>query len=1017
MNIHGHLCLEEVRLSPSMEWTDSSLAWRFVRVSQGSAYWLSSALTRQLAVGDVVVASPKATGTLRASQLGEVRLHGFYFRPEWFSGFFTLAERHYFETMAVRTKPPVQILPADHPVGRQYAALVEQNPVGNDLFQRCRVLDILAGFFGDDLKRQRPPATPSTCAFKRFQQLIEHMSDQEITHYTPRQLAELCGCSLRHFSRIFRDHFGSSPRAKQIEYRLLKARQLLSGTDDKIIHVAIESGFRNLGLFNALFKKYVGVTPSEWRQRHARNGNKPGLLAVLALAGFVAVATVLAQTGPADKRAVGGPPSVSAATSTNEATRAGQPPSDPGQEKMESREERLQRIEREVEAWRLLQRPKTTNALSATNAVPAERSATGGTAPTAAQAVVTNGVMVIKGAPASIAVTNRPPANTNAGPVFEVRGYEVRGNTLLPVDIVAPILQKHTGASVTFETIRAAQAEFQMAYRDRGYVTVSVGLPQQELTNGIVKVQVTEGRLVEINVVSQRYFSSNNVMRALPSLRTNIFLNSLVFQPEVDRANGSRDRTIYPVIAPGPEPGTTSLKLRVVDRFPLHGRFELNNNSTPGTPELRMNTALQYNNLWQLEHQLGVQYSFTPTDMKSPVKTGAALTSPTHEGPFYEQPMVASYSAFYRMPLSGVNGPSRQREYSVSDFGYDEVTQKFRAPPPEDARELLFYASRSSSDTDETMQDHTTSPTTVPAEGGFQVTKDIFLRTLTVNENLGMRLLQPLRLSRAMQSSFSLGLDWKQYAAQSLQRLESTASDYVITYTNAQGVIIYDKYPGPFTNRTQQITSKTLTYLPIQLSWEGSVSDRYGSTSLGINNSFHWAGLISDKKDFANLAGTNANGNYYIFTASLTREQKISGGWGVRLHADGQWANQPLISNEQFGLGGAAGVRGYRDGQDYGDTGWRVQCEPHTPYLNLGMVDGTQPLQARFSAFVDYGERYLLDPGPRAGTVPLFGAGVAVAGNIGQHLDFRVTFGLPFLDTPVRKAGDWRLLFGLGAQF
>ena len=42
---------------------------------------------------------------------------------------------------------------------------------------------------------------------------------------------------------------------------------------------------------------------------------------------------------------------------------------------------------------------------------------------------------------------------------------------------------------------------------------------------------------------------------------------------------------------------------------------------------------------------------------------------------------------------------------------------------------------------------------------------------------------------------------------------------------------------------------------------------------------------------------------------------------------------------------------------------------------------------------------------------------MAVAGNIGQHLDFRVTFGLPFLDTPVRKAGDWRLLFGLGAQF
>ena len=61
----------------------------------------------------------------------------------------------------------------------------------------------------------------------------------------------------------------------------------------------------------------------------------------------------------------------------------------------------------------------------------------------------------------------------------------------------------------------------QMAYRERGYVTVSVGLPQQKLTNATVKVQVTEGRLAAINVTGNRYYSSNNVMRALPSLHTN----------------------------------------------------------------------------------------------------------------------------------------------------------------------------------------------------------------------------------------------------------------------------------------------------------------------------------------------------------------------------------------------------------------------------------------------------------------------------------------------------------------
>ncbi len=102
-----------------------------------------------------------------------------------------------------------------------------------------------------------------------------------------------------------------------------------------------------------------------------------------------------------------------------------------------------------------------------------------------------------------------------------------------------------------------------MAYRERGFVTVSVGLPQQKLTNATVKVKVTEGRLAAINVTGNHHFSEENVRRALPSLHTNMLLNSHVFQRELDTANVNRDRQIYPVIGPGPEPDTSALTLKV----------------------------------------------------------------------------------------------------------------------------------------------------------------------------------------------------------------------------------------------------------------------------------------------------------------------------------------------------------------------------------------------------------------------------------------------------------------------
>jgi len=79
----------------------------------------------------------------------------------------------------------------------------------------------------------------------------------------------------------------------------------------------------------------------------------------------------------------------------------------------------------------------------------------------------------------------------------------------------------------------------------------------------------------------------------------------------------------------------------VKDRLPIHGHVEINNKSTPDTPLLRIDTAVQHNNLWQLEHQLGLQYNFTPQDMKQ----GDVLPR------FWDAPLIASYSAFYRLPL------------------------------------------------------------------------------------------------------------------------------------------------------------------------------------------------------------------------------------------------------------------------------------------------------------------------------------------------------------------------------
>lgn len=170
-------------------------------------------------------------------------------------------------------------------------------------------------------------------------------------------------------------------------------------------------------------------------------------------------------------------------------------------------------------------------------------------------------------------ITNLFTAPESKKPTLEVRAYRLEGNTVLAV-AEFNILTNYLG-ELDFARLREGLGKVQLRYRELGFPTISITLPPQRITNGIVRVKIIEGRLERISVTGNEYFSANNVRRALPSLTTNILLNTKWFQPELDAANQNRDRQIYPVIEPGFEPGTSDLTLKVKDRFPLHGRQEI----------------------------------------------------------------------------------------------------------------------------------------------------------------------------------------------------------------------------------------------------------------------------------------------------------------------------------------------------------------------------------------------------------------------------------------------------------
>lgn len=78
-------------------------------------------------------------------------------------------------------------------------------------------------------------------------------------------LARQMGLSRPYFSRAFKQRFGLTPQAYHTHARLREASRLLRSSDKPIKTIAFEFGFGDAKFFTRLFKRHLGVLPSDIR--------------------------------------------------------------------------------------------------------------------------------------------------------------------------------------------------------------------------------------------------------------------------------------------------------------------------------------------------------------------------------------------------------------------------------------------------------------------------------------------------------------------------------------------------------------------------------------------------------------------------------------------------------------------------------------------------------------------------------------------------------------------------------
>lgn len=192
-----------------------------------------------------------------------------------------------------------------------------------------------------------------------------------------------------------------------------------------------------------------------------------------------------------------------------------------------------------------------------------------------------------------------PPETPTIPAKFRVDRIEVLGSTVLQVEITRLIRESNVeGNEVTFDDLINLRSAITKLYIDNGYITSGAFIPNnQRLDQGVIKIQVVEGRLekIEINGLTrlrQSYVRSRlSLAGGTPINQQQLEqgLQLLQLDPLFTRVNAE--------LTAGSAPGFSILRVQLQEASPFNASLGIANNQPPSVGSIQGSVFTSYSNL------------------------------------------------------------------------------------------------------------------------------------------------------------------------------------------------------------------------------------------------------------------------------------------------------------------------------------------------------------------------------------------------------------------------------------
>jgi len=182
------------------------------------------------------------------------------------------------------------------------------------------------------------------------------------------------------------------------------------------------------------------------------------------------------------------------------------------------------------------------------------------------------------------------------GQSFLLNDVKVTGSTIFKPEDFKGTYQEFLGRKVTFRELNFVIDKIKAKYKEKSYLTTSAFFPEQEVRNGAIEIRVIEGKMGELKVEGNKYFSTALIEKFF-HLKKNDLLSLNTLQRDILRLNQNSDLELKATIAKGKDPETTDIIFKASEKFPYHAGISVDNQGTRLVGKWRESLTLRSSNL------------------------------------------------------------------------------------------------------------------------------------------------------------------------------------------------------------------------------------------------------------------------------------------------------------------------------------------------------------------------------------------------------------------------------------